>query len=678
MNVSYNWIKTFFDKPLPQPKELAEILTMHSFENESLEKKGQDYILGIDVLPDRAGDCLSHIGIAKECAAILDKKILIPKINLKENKKLKTKDFVSVEVKDKIGCKRYIARVLTNVKITESPKWIKERLIACGLNPINNVVDITNYVMLEMGQPLHAFDYEKIQDQKIIVRKAKKGEKITTLSGLEYKLDEDILVIADSKNPLALAGIKGGQKSEINSKTKTIVLESANFNAKLISQTARKINLRTDASIRFEQNLDPNLAELAINRVAMLINEIVGADVASGLVDFYPNKLKPKKITLNLDNLNNILGLTIPLKEIENILKRLDIKLIKKTKNSLLLEIPTSRQDIIIPENLIEEIGRIYGYEKIQPELPCGYLAPVEKNKDIFWQNKAKNILKQLNYNEVYDYSFVDEDLLKLNEIATNTLRKVKNPVSSEFAYLRNGLMPQLLRDAKENLKTFKDFKIFELDKIFIPQKNKTLETRMLAGIIATSEEKAQIIFSKIRGELNLLINNLGIEKVSYEKGILETTWDKQNSLIIKIKGQPIGVFGQINFNILEKFNINERIFGFEIDFEKLQSLSSEKKEFESISFHPPATRDISGLVLKTIAIDAIIEEIYKIDIHLIKSAEPFDIYQGSGIPENQKSVSFHIVYQSDEKTLDTKTIDMLQKQILEKLEEKFNWQIRN
>jgi len=166
MNVSYNWIKTFFDKPLPQPKELAEILTMHSFENESLEKKGQDYILGIDVLPDRAGDCLSHIGVAKECAAILDNKILIPKINLKENKKLKTKDFVSVEVKDKIGCKRYIARVLTNVKITESPKWIKERLIACGLNPINNVVDITNYVMLEMGQPLHAFDYEKYKTKK--------------------------------------------------------------------------------------------------------------------------------------------------------------------------------------------------------------------------------------------------------------------------------------------------------------------------------------------------------------------------------------------------------------------------------------------------------------------------------------------------------------------------------
>lgn len=266
MTVSYNWLKTFFDKPLPEPKKLAEILTMHCFENESLTKRGNDYILGVDVLPDRAGDCLCHLGIAKECAAILDKKLLLPKTTLQENKKIKAKDFLSVEIKDKKACKRYISRVLFDVKIKPSPKYIQERLIACGLSPINNVVDATNYVMLEMGQPLHAFDYKNIEGKKIIVRKADKNEKITTLSGLTYKLDEEILVIADANKPLALAGIKGGQDAEIDNTTETIVLESANFNAKLIGQTARKINLRTDASSRFEQNLDPNLAETAINR----------------------------------------------------------------------------------------------------------------------------------------------------------------------------------------------------------------------------------------------------------------------------------------------------------------------------------------------------------------------------------------------------------------------------
>jgi phenylalanyl-tRNA synthetase beta chain len=251
MNVSYNWLKTFFAKPLPQPQKLADILTLHSFENESLIKKDNDYILGLDVLPDRAGDCLSHLGIAQECSAILNLKLSEPKIIIKEEKKIKAKDLLQVEIKNKKDCRRYTARVLLDVKIKPSPKWIQEKLIACGLSPINNVVDATNYVMLEMGQPLHAFDYENISHKKIIVRRATAKEKLVSLSGLEYKLNEEILVIADASKPLALAGIKGGQNAEINQNTKTIVLESANFNPKLISQTARKINLRTDASIRF-------------------------------------------------------------------------------------------------------------------------------------------------------------------------------------------------------------------------------------------------------------------------------------------------------------------------------------------------------------------------------------------------------------------------------------------
>jgi phenylalanyl-tRNA synthetase beta chain len=674
MNFSYNWLKTFFDKPLPQPKELAEILTMHCFENESLEKKGNDYILGIDVLPDRAGDCLCHIGIAKEIGAVLNRKANLPKITVKENKKTKAKDLLSVQIKDKKACKRYIARVLTNVKIAPSPKWLQERLIACGLNSINNVVDVTNFVMLEMGQPLHAFDYKNITDQKIIVRMAEKGEKMTTLSGLAYKLDEKTLVIADNKSPLALAGIKGGQRAEINCDTETIVLESANFNAKLISQTARKINLRTDASIRFEQNLDPNLCEAAVNRAAMLIAEIANAQICDGIIDAYPEKLKPNKVKLEFRNLNDILGVEIKPTEAVAILKRLGIETTQKTAKGLTAIIPTSRQDITIPENLIEEIGRVYGYKNVTAEFPCDYLKPAKRNDDIFWQDQAKDIFKELGYSEIYNYSFIGEkekDIFKLEAV------KIKNPVSIEFEYLRPDLIPQLLNNTRENLKSFREFKIFELNKVFLKEKTKTKENRMLSGVRVSTEEKPQQMFVNLRGEINLLLNKLGIENINYKTGVANIAWNKQNSLLIVVRGKEIGEIGQISSEILDKLQIKEKVFGFTIDFEKLQPLCSEIKEYEPISFHPAATRDISGLVPRDTSIEELTETILKIDRQLIKAAEAFDIYQGTGVPEGQKSVSFHIIYQSDERTLDPQTIDKLQKQVLENLNKSFNWQIR-
>lgn len=674
MNFSYNWLKTFFEKSLPQPKELAEILTMHCFENESLEKKGSDYILGIDVLPDRAGDCLCHIGIAKEIGAVLNRKVNLPKITIKESKKTKAKSLLSVQIKDKKACKRYIARVLTNVKIGPSPKWLQEKLIACGLNSINNVVDVTNFVMLEMGQPLHAFDYKNIADKKIIVRMAEKGEKMTTLSGLAYKLDEKTLVIADNNSPLALAGIKGGQKAEINQNTDTIVLESANFNAKLISQTARKINLRTDASIRFEQNLDPNLCEAAVNRAAMLITQITEADICEGLIDVYPEKLKQNKVKLEFENLNNLLGIEIKPIEVIAILKRLGIESTQKTTKGLTAIIPTSRQDITIPENLIEEIGRVYGYEKVIAEFPCDYLKPAKRNDDIFWQDKTKDVLKELGYSEIYNYSFIGEkekSIFKLNAV------KIKNPVSVEFEYLRPNLLPQLLNNSRENLKSFRNFKIFELNKVFIKEKSKTKEQRVLAGVAINANEKAQELFVSLRGEINLLLNKLGIENINYKSGVEDIQWNKQNSLLIIVKGKEIGTIGQITSQVLDEFQIKEKVFGFEIDFEKLETLCTETKTYEPISFHPAATRDISGLVPQSISIADLTNLILQTNQQLIKAADAFDIYQGPGVPEGQKSVSFHIIYQSDERTLDPQTIDKLQKQVLENLNKSFNWQIR-
>ena len=457
MLFSYNWLQSFFKEKLPRPEKLAELLTMHSFEVEEVQKRGQDFILDIDVLPNRGCDCLSHLGIAREIAALTTYNLQLITDKPKKDKKLKTGDFIKVEVKDKTACPRYTARAVINVKIAPSPKWIQERLRVCGLQSINNVVDILNYVMLEMGQPLHAFDYDKLEanergltQKKIIVRFATDRERIVTLDEKNFTLDENILVIADEKKPVAIAGIKGGKMPEIDKNTKNIVIEAANFDQRIIRAVSKKLNLRTDASIRFEQGIDPNLTEEAMDRAAFLIQQLAQGKAAEGMIDVYPQKVLPKKIKLDLNYVESLLGIKIPQKEIIRILKSLGLKIesssfAKGLGEILNVVVPTLRQDITIPEDLIEEIGRVYGYEKIQPQIPILPLKISNKNRKITWERKIKEIMRGLGLNEVYLYSFIsekDEELFRVNltlnpHESASVLIEIKNHDSSYKKYLR-------------------------------------------------------------------------------------------------------------------------------------------------------------------------------------------------------------------------------------------------
>lgn len=534
MIFSYNWLRSFFNKKLPKPEELAEILTMHSFEVEEVKKAGKDWLLDIDVLPNRGPDCLSHIGIAREIAAIIKLKVKSEKLKVKvKSSKLNIKDFLSIDVKEPSLCSRYTARVITDVKVGESPRWMQERLKICGLRPINNIVDATNYVMLETGQPLHAFDFDKVksveilnsksqilnkfkiqnskfQTKKIIIRKAKRGEKIITLDDEKYDLDKDILVIADlpaealakeGGEPLAIAGIKGGRKAEINNNTQTIILEAANFEMRTIRKARQKLKLQTEASLRFEHNLDPNLTEAAINRVAALIQEIAGGKVAQGLIDFDSKKVLPKKIKLDLSYAERLLGVKIPQKEIIKILKSLDFRIIQHPTSKiqhLIIETPTFRRDISIPEDLIEEIGRLYGYDKIKPVLPEAFLIPPKRNENIFWGDKIKNILKETGFTEVYNYSFINEKDISIYQPYRHksAVIEIENPVSEEQQYLRPSLIPNLLKNVKDNLKYREEIKIFEIGKRFTKKQrianNEQLEKTMLCGVIAKKSRVAE------------------------------------------------------------------------------------------------------------------------------------------------------------------------------------------
>lgn len=657
MTVSYNWLQSYFKSPLPRPENLAEILTMHSFEVESVEKKGADYVLNIDVLPDRAGDCLSHFGIAKEISVLLDRKMVVSSVKIKENKE-KIKDYLSVKVESK-DCLRYTARVLTNVEVKPSPKWLKDRLAACGQNSINNVVDATNYIMLETGQPLHAFDYQKT-GKEIIVRKAKKGEKMITLSDKEYVLDENVLLITDSKGPLALAGIKGGRSAEITERTETIILESANFNHKLISQTARRLNLRTDASIRFENNIDPNLTEEAMNRVAALIAELSGAKIVSGTIDIYKNKLKPWTIKLKVSDANKKIGIDIPKTEMMDILTRLGFG-VKAQGEVLTVKVPTSRQDVLIPESLIEEIGRVYGYDKVPADLPC-FSEPATRNEDIFWQNRAKESMKELGFIEAYNYSFIGQE----EEVIFNLKgEEIINPVSSYYKYLRTTTIPQMARIVKENSKFFNDIKVFELGRVFNPE-----ESMVLSGTVRGES------FVSAKGYLISLFEKLGIEKVSFSVSEKKGVWHSKKTAEIKVGGKTIGYIGHLSSDLIDVLMIEDAIF-FEIDFELLQKHCSENKEYRQISYHPPALRDISGTVLEETKVEEVMEAIKDSSDKLLKSVEVFDVYKGKGIPSDRKSVSFHLTYQSDERTLDAKTIDNVVAGLLNKLKQTINWEER-
>lgn len=619
MIFSYNYLQSFFKEKLPTPTKIAEILTMHAFENEYIEKRGNDYILSIDVLPDRAGDCLSHIGLARELSVLLSMKAVYPKAKIKETLKEK----LPIVIKNDDDCLRYTASIIKDVKVTESPKSMRERLEVCGINSINNIVDITNYTMLETGQPMHAFDYDKIVGG-ITIRRAKKGEKISLLGEKEYLLDESILVIADDEAPLAIAGIKGGKKAEITKETKNIVLESANFSPKLISQTARRLNIRTDASIRFEQNIDPNLTSSAIERAV----DLIGLP-SSPKIDVYRNKLKPWSIKINVDDINNTLGINIPEKEIIKILTKLGFTV----KDGLMIEVPTYRQDIVIPENITEEIGRVYGYDKIPLTLPS-FSNPAQTNYDIFWQNKTRDTMKELQYSEIYSYSFIgDQEKDDFNL----TVRKIINPVSSYYKYLRPTIIPQLINIAKENLKYFDKVKIFELGKVFDKK-----EALVLSGAISGNN------YLGVKSDILALFNSLGISKVSFTKEE------------IKIAKDVIG-----------KIGIKSGITFFEFDFDKIQKNAIDNREYKHVSYHPIATRDISGLIDENVEIEDIISKIENID--LVKSVEVFDIFKGKNVPSGKKSISLRIDLQSEEKTLDGETID----KIIIKIKKTINWEER-
>lgn len=671
MIFSYNWLQSFFKERLPAPESLAKLLMMHTFEVEETKRVGDDWVLDIAVLPNRSHDCFSHEGIARECAALLA--MPFPIINDKplEDRKLPAKSFVTVKVEDSELCPRYSAKVVMGLKVGPSPDWIQKRLEVCGLRPINNIVDITNYVMLELGQPLHAFDQEKIKGKKIIVRRAKKDEKITSLDGVDYILEEDVLVIADEEKPMAIAGIKGGKGPEIDDKTKTVVIESANFKPSNIRITSRKINLRTDASIRFEHGIDPNLTSIALRRAAFLIQKIAGGKVVSGSVDVYPKKVVPKKVSLNIEYVEKFLGIKIPEKEIRKILGALGVKYLRKNRSELIFSVPTRRIDILLQEDLIEEIGRIHGYEKIPAVLPLAPIIVPNKNDNVFWQDLSRDLLKSSGMTEVFNYSFVGEKDLADFGYKEENLVEIENPMSSDLKYLRLSLLPGLLKNVQKNQNYLSDIKIFEIGKVFMDDNGGVLERTKLSGLILGD------FFYELKGIVDLELENLGIKNVNYKPAAPDENWHSKKYAEIKSGGESLGAIGELSSGITGKLKISKKVVAFELDMDKLIKLSSQAKQFIQFSRFPVVLRDLAVLLPKKIEVQEVFEKIKSSGGDILKNVELFDVYEGKELPEGKKNLAFHIIYQSNDRTLSSEEVDKAQASVIRSLEKDPEWEVR-
>ena len=669
----------FFDKSIKNGISIVKALglndTIFEVDNKSITNR-----------PDLWG----HYGMAREISAFLKVKLKEQNVNLKSLKK-DTGKKISVEVKNSELCQRYMAIEISGIKIAPSPEWIQKRLIAVGQKPINNIVDITNYVMLELGQPLHAFDKNSVD--KIIVRTAKKGETVETLDGEKRELDKEILVIADGRKPIAIAGVIGGAESGITDKTESIILESANFNFLSIRKTSQKIGTRTESSMRFEKGLDPNLCEIAIARAVELIKQICQqAKIASALADKKQFNDSAKIIKLNLEWLDKKIGDDITEKKVVEILTSLGFKIKKNRnqKNILDVEIPSWRagRDISIPEDLVEEIARIYGYDNLKLKMPRAEIkAPLIQQEQIL-ERKIKNILAGAPaLLEVYNYSFVGEEQLKKIGIGFSDYIKLANPISSRQTMLRQDLTVNLIENIKINQANFNEIRLFEIGSAYFSEggeiykdsknREKLPQQEKILGIVLAGVKKADL-FKEMKGIIEYLSRQFDLTANFNQAKNIANWADKKFASRIKIGKTEIGKIDVLKSAAAQKICIKKKSVFTEINLKKLfrEIEKAGSKKYKPSEKYPPVVRDLAFVVGAELPYSNIRKEILKFNKD-IGSVELFDEFVNGKLGDGKKSLAFHIVYQAD-RTLISEEVDDLQKKLVSHLRNKFKAEIRD
>ncbi len=646
--------------------------------------EGFDLLLDISITPNRP-DCLSLLGIAREIQALTDSSVKPPKPRITEKLDLSS-SLIDINIDDKNGCPRYCARVLDKIEIQPSPLWLQNALLTAGMRPINNIVDVTNFVLLELGHPLHAFDYDLIKGKKIIVRTARDGEKIIAIDEQEYTLEEDDLVIADQDRPIALAGIIGGKNTEVHEDTTMVVLEAAYFNPRYIRRTARKTGIQTGASYHFERGMDPEILPLALNRAAELIQKISSAEVKKEVIDVTTNSI-PKIPTINLriPRVNEILGTSIPLNQINNVFQKLDIEVVDSSEEALIVRPPSYRVDIQREIDCIEEIARIYGYDEIPETYP--YMNHIERAPVISEHDFLQEFRETLSRNglqEVIQYSFLSKSFQEQLGFSSEKFISIANPLSQDHSTMRISLLPGLLKNYMNNQSLgYEGTGCFEVGKIFYRDfHSKECEDWSIAFIIGGEKlfkwyDQQSWDFYDLKGIVESVLNQMGIEDFYVQRLSDSSLYHPGKSLVFKQGETILFEGGELHPSLLQLLNLKTSVYCGRFHPDAIKQLRDTGYESIQLYRYPGNQRDISMIFDNSIPYAKIEEAIQEAGDGLLWKVILVDHYQSPKLGKDKKSLTFHLIYRHPEKTLSDEEITPSFENIIKRLEEQFQARLR-
>lgn len=636
-------------------------------------------IIDFEITPNRP-DCLAIEGLGRETAVSLGKEFKNPRKNIDELK-IEDKNEIEglkVEIETPDLCYRYIARLVKNVKIAPSPEWLVRRLNACGIRSINNIVDITNYVMLEMGQPMHAFDINSIEGKHIVVRRAKNGEKITTLDEEERTLDENDLVIADETKPVAIAGVMGGINSEIEKDTETVVFESASFYGGAVRKTAKKVGLRTESSSRFEKGLSPENALRAINRAMELVEEINAGEVVEGKIDVYPTKQKTNKINLDYDRINKLLGTEISKEEMIDTLEKLNIKV----ENDIAIA-PYFRTDIEQLADIAEEVLRFYGYDKLDTTLVESDTTIGIRNKEQKIEQKIKNVLVNSGLSEIYTYGFVsDKDLekSKINKDLKETSILIQNPLSDEYRLMRPSTIPSMMQTLATNAnKKNSSAKLFDISKSYknINNEVENGEVPLQENILTIGMYGDDIDFYTVKGLIENVLETSSINRYDIVRETENESYHTGRCANIKVGIDVIATIGEVHPEVLDNYGIEKRAYLAEVNLSKVTKYSKVNKKYVEVPKFPAVERDIAIIVDEKVEVGQIEKIIIKKAKKLLEKMQLFDIYRNEKLGDNKKSVAYSLIFRDKNRTLSDEEINGVMETIIGELQKTLNAELR-
>jgi len=661
-----------------------------------------DVILEVEVTPNR-GDCLSMLGIAREVAAILNQPL---RYNPPEVTEL-AQDIAGMAQVDILNpglCHRYVARLFTNVKIAPSPLWMQARLRASGVRPISNIVDITNYVMMEMGQPLHAFDYDKLKDRHIIVRTAREEEVLVSLDGVTRQLTPDMLIITDPSGPVAVAGIMGGLDTEITQETVNILLEAAYFNPVTIRRTSKALGLRSEASLRFEKSIDKEGCLAAANRSAQLLQQIGAGEIIRGVIDNYPVPREAEKILLRPARVNFVLGTDLTKEDIASVLNRLHFE-VGETGEDLVVGAPSYRSDVSTEIDLIEEVARLHGYNQIRGTLPSGVTSVGILSRERVFEDQVKETLTGCGLTEVVTFSFAHPDVGDLFNLPAESpqrkMVKIKNPLSEEYGFMRTWLLPALVDILRRNFsRRVTSGTIFEMGRVFFPRpegeqsfssgeelaqgRDRLPEERSMLAAAGMGEipggwngKGTRIDYYFFKGVLEALLGRLNIDNISFVPEEEHPTFHPGRTARVLAGGVELGILGEMHPDILERLELPQRVVGFELDSARVLECAREIKDYSPLPRFPSVQRDIAVLAPKDISAQKLVETIKKAGGELLRSVYLFDAYEGEQVKKGYRSLAFALKFLAGDRTLTVEEINSIMEKMDEKLMREAGAEIR-